>query len=147
MRYAKYGFIVLTLALVIGFSAPRAAAQEQFTGNFTLTTEAYWGGTLLPPGDYSIAVSLDKTMVHEVRVKGEGIRASILTVPISTEPVSDRNKLELDAINGVYVIRQLDAGLVGQSYRFVVSKNARAHAEQVSAASHVTVPVAASSAN
>lgn len=145
MKYAKYGFVVLTLALVMGFTTPRAAAQEQFTGNFTLTTEAYWGATLLPPGDYSIAVSLGKaSSVHEVRVTGEGVRASILAGPVVDEKISDRNALELQQINGVYVIRQLDAGIAGESYRFLVAKNARAHAEQASTASRMTVPVSAS---
>lgn len=141
MKYAKYGFVVLSAALIVGFTAQPAAAQ-QFTGNFTLATEAYWGSTLLQPGDYKIAVNTD--VAHRVRqavVTGEGLRRAILTGPTYKEPVSNQSQLELEQINGVYVIRQLDAGLVGQSFRFVVSKNARTHGEQTTASSTMHVPV------
>jgi hypothetical protein len=48
----------------------------------------------------------------------------------------------LDAVNGTYVIRELDAGPVGRSYRFGVSKKARNLTLQGSATQPVTVPVA-----
>jgi hypothetical protein len=147
MKYAKHGFLVLTLALVAGFTAPRAAAQQAFTGSFTLDSEAYWGPTLLPAGQYSIIASLDATSaIRVVSVKGEGVRASVLTGNVLAGRVSAQSKLQLQQINGVNVIRELDAGLVGQSFRFTVSKNARGHAEQASAASMKTVPVSTSGA-
>jgi len=147
MKYAKHGFLVLTLALAASFTVQRAAAQQAFTGKFTLASEAYWGPTLLPAGQYSIIANLDPTTsVHEVRVVGEGVRAAVLTGAVFNKPVSSHSKLQLQEINGVAVIRQLDAGLVGQSFRFSVSKNARGHAEQASAGSVTTVPVSTSGA-
>jgi hypothetical protein len=146
MKYAKHGFLVLTLALVAGFTAPRAAAQQAFTGSFTLESEAYWGPTLLPAGQYSIIANLDPTStIHLVRVLGEGVRASILTGAVLAEPVSAHSKLQLQQINGMNVIRELDAGLVGQSFRFSVSKNVRGH-EQTSTTAMTTVPVSTSGA-
>jgi len=146
MKYAKHGFLVLTLALVAGFTAPRAAAQQAFTGSFTLESEAYWGPTLLPAGQYSIIANLDPTStIHLVRVLGEGVRASILTGTVLAEPVSAHSKLQLQQINGMNVIRELDAGLVGQTFRFSVSKNVRGH-EQASTAAMMTVPVSTSGA-
>src|SRR5579864_663879 len=144
MKYAKYGFGVLTLALAMGLTTKPAAAQQAFTGHFTLETEAYWGAKLLPPGEYSILANLDPTsLIREVRVTGDGVRASVLTANTLGEPVSDHSKLRIEQINGVNVIRQLDAGLVGQSFRFGVSKNARVNAEQASVSSQkqLTVPV------
>jgi len=147
MKYAKHGFLVLTLALAAGFTVPSASAQQAFTGKFTLPSEAYWGPTLLPAGQYSIIANLDPTTaVHEVRVMGEGVRATVLTGAVFTRPVSSHSMLELQDINGVAVIRQLDAGLVGQSFRFSVSKNARGHAEQASASAMTPVPVSTSGA-
>lgn len=147
MKYAKHGFLVLTLALVAGFTAPRAAAQQAFTGSFTLASEAYWGPTLLPAGQYSIIANLDPTTtIHAVRVIGDGVRATILSGAVLTGNLSDHSKLQLEQINGVNVIRELDAGLVGRSFRFAVSKNARGHAEQASAAAVTTVPVSTSGA-
>jgi hypothetical protein len=147
MKYAKHGFLVLTLALVAGFTAPRAAAQQAYTGTFTLASEAYWGPTLLPAGHYSIIANLDPTSaIHPVNIRGEGVRATVLSGAVMTGNVSTENKLQLQQINGVSVIRELDAGLVGQSFRFTVSKNARGHAEQASASSMTTVPVSTSGA-
>jgi len=147
MKYAKHGFLVLTLALVAGFTAPRAAAQQAFTGSFTLDSEAYWGPTLLPAGQYSLIANLDPTSaVHTVRITGESVRATVLSGSVLNGPVSAQSKLQLQQINGVNVIRELDAGLVGQSFRFSVSKNARGHAEQASATTTKTVPVSTSGA-
>lgn len=144
MKYAKYGFFVLTLALLLGFNAQPAAAQQAFTGHFSLPAEAYWGATLLPPGEYSLTANLNLTStIHEVTVKSEDIRATILTCNMLAEPVSNHSALELEQINGVNVIRQLDAGIVGQSFRFSVAKQARASAERASATPVKSVPVSA----
>jgi hypothetical protein len=145
MKYAKYGTIVLALALVAGFSTRRAAAQELFKGTFNLTTEAYWGPTLLAPGQYSITMSVNQNQgARAISLVGEDVRASILTDWGNPERVSDRSALKLQQVNGVYVIRELDAGLVGRSYKFLVSKKARASAEQAGTMSHLTIPVSTS---
>lgn len=147
MKYAKHGFLVLTLAVVAGFTVPRASAQQAFTGKFTLASEAYWGPTLLPAGQYSIIANLDPTTsVRAVSILGESVKATILSGAVLTGAVSAHSKLQLQQINGVNVIRELDAGLVGQSFRFAVSKNARGHAEQASAGSMTTLPVSTSGA-
>lgn len=145
MKYAKYGTMVLMLALVVGFGTPRAAAQELFKGTFNLTTEAYWGPTLLPPGEYAITMSLDQTLgIREVRLFGEDVRASILTDYGTPERVSERSTLQLQQVNGVYVVRELNAGIVGRSFKFQVSKKARAGAEQPNAVSQLAIPVSTS---
>ena len=146
MKYAKYGILVLTLALVMGFSAPSAEAQMAYSGTFTLATEAYWGPNLLQPGEYHIAMSLDPGHgTRSVQLTGQHVNTTLLTDWGVPEGVSQRNSLELQQINGVYVVRKLDAGLVGQSYRFLVSKNARQHAEGITASAPGTVTVQISS--
>ena len=145
MKYAKYAVVVLALALVMGITAAPAAAAEQYTGSFTLSADAYWGSKLLPAGDYKISVNLDKQPgVHQATVYSESLRSTIVAGPSMNEPAANQNSLQLEQINGVYVIRQLDAGLAGRSFRFIVAKNARAHAEQSSASAKLTVPVNAS---
>jgi len=147
MNYAKYGLLVLTLAAVVGFTAPPAAAQAAFSGHFTLESEAYWGQVHLAPGEYTLLVNLDPTsLVRSVKITGEHVRTTILTGASMSAPASDRSKLELEQINGVNVIRQLDAGLVGQTFRFPVSKNALRNIEQASTSSPktMTVPVSTS---
>ncbi|HVP47133.1 MAG TPA: hypothetical protein VMT32_11140 [Bryobacteraceae bacterium] len=143
MKYAKYGMMVLMLALVIGAGAPPAAAQEAFKGTFNLSTEAYWGPNLLQPGQYSIWMSLDQTQfVRVIRLTGDGVRATILTGPGTPEDISKHSTLQLEQINGVNVVRHLDAGIIGKSYGFTVSKNVRMKVERASAPSQITVPIA-----
>jgi len=142
MTYAKYGILVLTLVLVLGFSALSAEAQMAYTGTFNLTTEAYWGPNLLQPGEYHIVMSLDQSHgTRSIQLTGEGVRATLLTAWGIPQDVSKRNSLELQQINGVYIVRKLDAGLVGRSYRFLASKNALQHAERTTASTPVTVTV------
>ena len=144
MKYAKYGTMVLMLAFLVGFSTPRAAAQEAFKGTFNLTADTYWGKTLLPPGPYKITMRLDATeRVRVVRLEGDGLRAFFLTGPPTLERISDRSTLRIENHNGVYVVRHLDAGILGQSYVFPISKNVRMKVEHASAPSQVTVTVAA----
>jgi hypothetical protein len=144
VKFAKYGTMVLMLAFLVGFSTPRATAQDAFQGTFNLTAEAYWGRTLLAPGHYTIYISLDPTQrVRLIRVTGEGIRTAILTGPATPDRISDRSALRLENINGVYVVRHLDDGVFGQSYVFPVYKNVRMNVQRASAPSQVTVPVAA----
>jgi hypothetical protein len=139
--------MVLMLALVISAGAPRAAAQQAFKGTFSLPTEAYWGSTLLQPGQYSITMSLDQTQgIRVIRVNGDGVRAFMLTGPGIPEDISDRSALLLEKVNGTNVVRQLDAGVLGRSYRFLVAKNVRMKVERASAPSQMAVPIAASSA-
>jgi len=144
VKYAKYGTMVLMLAVFVGFSTPRAMAQQNFKGSFNLPAEAYWGTTLLAPGHYTINMSLDPTQqVRVVRLQGDDLLIYILAGPPTPDRMSERSTLRLENINGVYVVRHLDAGILGQSYVFSVSKNVRMKVQRASAPSQVSVPVVA----
>jgi hypothetical protein len=144
VKYAKYGTMVLMLAFLVGFSTTPAAAQQAFKGSFDLAAETYWGSTLLAPGHYTITMSLDPTQqVRLVRLEGDDRRAFILAGPPTPERISDRSTLRLENVNGVYVVRHLDAGILGQSYVFPVSKNVRMKVQRASTSSQVVVPVSA----
>jgi hypothetical protein len=145
VKYAKYGTMVLMLAFLVGFSTTPAAAQQGFKGNFDLAAETYWGSTLLAPGHYTIKMSLDPTQqVHLVRLEGDDRQVFILTGSPTPDRVSDRNALRLENINGVYVVRHLDAGLLGESYVFPVAKKVRMQVQRASTSSQtVVIPVSA----
>lgn len=145
MKYARYGTMVLMLALLVGFSTPQAAAQQAFTGSFDLPAETYWGSTLLAPGHYTIRINLDPAQqVRLIRLQGDDRRVFFLSGPPAPDRVSDRNELRLENINGVSVVRHLDAGLLGQSYVFPVAKNVRMQVHRASTSPQtVVVPVSA----
>jgi hypothetical protein len=112
VKYAKYGTMVLMLAIFVGFSTTPAAAQQAFKGSFDLPGETYWGSTLF-----------------------------LLSGPPTPDRVSNRNTLRLENINGAYVVRHLDAGILGQSYVFPVAKNVRMQVQRASTSAQVVVPV------
>jgi hypothetical protein len=142
VKYAKYGTMVLMLAIFVGFSTTPAAAQQAFKGSFDLPGETYWGSTLLAPGHYSINMSLDPTtQVRVVRLQGDDRRVFLLSGPPTPDRVSNRNTLRLENINGAYVVRHLDAGILGQSYVFPVAKNVRMQVQRASTSAQVVVPV------
>jgi hypothetical protein len=90
-------------------------------------------------------MSLDPTQqVRSVRIQGDDRRVFFLSGPPTPDRVSDRNVLRLENINGVNVVRHLDAGLLGQSYVFPVAKNVRMQVQRASTPTQaVVVPVAA----
>jgi hypothetical protein len=129
------------LALGLGVTASRAAAEQILKGSFDLPTPAYWGSTLLQPGEYSFTV--DETMARTpmVHLKGEGVDVLVLASPISASPVSERTYLTLENFNGVYAVRELNAGAIGASFDFSVSKAAKSTGERAEA---ITLPISAS---
>jgi hypothetical protein len=103
--------------------------------------EAYWNNTLLPPGEYTLSIGRGISRVDLVYLRGEGIAATFVT-PAGSAESSGRSCLKVDDVNGTYVIREIDAGPIGRSYRFGVSKAVR-NLTLRSAAKPVTVPVSA----
>lgn len=146
MKTAKHVIMVLMLAaLAIGATAPQAAAQVGLKGTFDLPVEAYWGSAVLPAGQYKISMNLDaSTTTRLVFLDGEGVHAMILAGSAIPGEVPGRSSLQLEETNGVYVVRRLDAGMVGQSYTFLVPKAARMKAERASSSGPISVPVSAS---
>jgi|SRR5579863_5060344 len=134
--------LIPTLVALLGLTAVGASAETQMRGNFTLPEQAYWGSTLLPAGDYSLTLVMQPVGINLVYVRGEGVTATMLAAPNGAEtPV--HSCLKLDDINGTYVIRELDAGNSGRSFRFAVSKHVRDLTMRGSVAKPVTVPLSA----
>jgi len=134
----------LTLALVtlLGLTAAGASAETTIKGTFTLPAQAYWNSTLLQPGDYTVSLDRSISGVELVNLRGEGIAATFIT-PAGSEESSGRSCLKLDDVNGTYVIRELDAGPLGRSYRFGVSKQVRNLTLRGDAMQPATIPISA----
>jgi hypothetical protein len=133
----------LTLALValLGLTAAGASAQTITKGTFTLPAQAYWNDILLQPGEYTLSLDRGISGAELVSIRGEGF-AAMLLAPAGTDESSGHSCLRLDAVNGTYVIRELDAGRLAGSFKFGVSKKASNRTLRGSATQPVTVPVA-----
>jgi hypothetical protein len=147
MNVRKHLTIGLALVgLALGLTTVQANAQPVLKGTFELPAAAYWGNTLLQPGQYTIWMSTemqDLAHVPAIHLSGEGINLTFLAIA-KPDKESGRNYLDVANIDGTYVIRAFDAGLIGESFAFGVTKNVRNKALRASAElPGIAVPVAA----
>jgi hypothetical protein len=128
MSVHKQLFLGLALgALVLSFAAMPARAETVLKGTFELPTQAYWGSTLLQPGTYTFWMNAERGRllgVPAVHVSGEGTTTTLLTMA-RPERVSQRSYLTVEDIGGTYVIRKFNAGFLGESFSFAVTKDVR----------------------
>jgi hypothetical protein len=143
MRLQKHFILTLALAAtVLGVTASRAGAAEVYKGTFTMPVDAYWSGSLLHAGEYSIWMNSDYMMTSVVHLRGENFQAAILTGAVTLRDASVGSRLVLEQINGTYVVRELKAGALGKDFRFGVSKVVQRQTEHASAGSPIKLAVA-----
>lgn len=140
MNLHKRFTLSLGLVALLGITAVGASAETVMKGTFSLPVEAYWGNTRLPAGGYTLALNKEVTGINTVVVRGDGVAATFIA-PAGPEEISTRSCLKVDEINGAYVIRELDAGSLGKSYKFGVTKAVRNMTLRGSAGQPVAVPV------
>jgi hypothetical protein len=146
MTIRKHLTIGLALvALALGLTTVRANAEPVLKGTFDLPTAAYWGNTLLQPGQYTIWMSTEvRDLAHApaIHISGEGVNVTFLAVARPAQE-SGRNFLDVANIDGTYVVRAFDAGAIGESFAFSVTKSVKNKALRASAEPAIAVPVLA----
>lgn len=131
-------FGLVLLAGAVTFGASQANAQN-YSGTFKLPVEAYWGGSVLAPGEYTVTVEQGAaTPIVKIREDKRQIGA-VLTGPYIAENSSTRGQLTLVQINGVYVVKTFEAGLLGKSFAFATPKAVRNRALEAKETGHITV--------
>ena len=130
-------------AFALGMTTTKAGAQMVLKGSFELPRAAYFGDKLLQPGQYSIwlsAESRDPARAATIQVSGEGVNAKFLAISKPT-PESSRNHLDITGTDGTYVVSSFQAGLLGRSYAFGVTKSVQNKMLRASAGPRMAVPV------
>ncbi len=140
MNLQKRFALTLALVTLAALTAAGASAQTITQATFTLPTQTYWNDVLLQPGEYTLTLDRSLAGIQLVHVRGEGATATFLT-PAGSEESYGHSCFKVDEVNGSYIIREFDSGLLGRSYRFAVSKAARNHLLSGAAAQPATVPV------
>jgi hypothetical protein len=107
---------VLLLGLLGSTAVPMAAHADNLTGRFTLTSEAHWGRTTLPPGEYTYSISAEDAMpIVTVRsVKGD-VGAFVFPTSVTEARRGEPDKLVLEKTNGGMAVTSLcvrDKGVV-----------------------------------
>jgi hypothetical protein len=89
----------------------------------------------LQPGQYTIWTSTearDLAHVPAIHLSGEGIQKTFLAIAKPAQE-SGRNYLDIANVDGTYVIRAFDAGSIGESFAFGVTKSVKSKALRASA--------------
>jgi hypothetical protein len=134
-----FGLALLAGALTFGASQVKA---ESYKGTFNLPVETYWGGAVLAPGEYTVVIEQGAaTPVIRVREDNRQV-ASVLAGPFVNEDQSERGRLTLVQINGAYVVKTFDAGLIGKSFTFATPKVVRNRQLEAKETSRITVDAA-----
>ena len=133
-------FSLALLAGALGIGASVAHAGN-YKGSFNLPVEARWGLATLAPGQYTVTVDAIY-MPSVLQIRGEGKTVSVLAGPVNRlSSFEDRGRLKLVNINGTYVVKQFDAGLVGKSFVFPTPKALRNQEDRSAASRQTTVDV------
>jgi hypothetical protein len=96
----------------------------------------------LQPGEYNLSLERGLSGVELVSIRGEGV-AAIFIAPVGAAETSGHSCLKVDEVNGTYVVREFDAGPIGTSYRFGVSKAVRSLKLRGAATQPAGVPISA----
>lgn len=81
-----------TLLLLLGVALPcstMAQTRSPLTTIFTFTREVNWGGAVLAPGEYVVAVSSDTPPIVTVSQKGGTVVARVAPNAVSPRPLSE----------------------------------------------------------
>jgi hypothetical protein len=133
-------FSLVLLAGALSIGASLANAQGTYRATFNLPVAAHWGLAVLQPGQYT--VSLDQGyMPSIIHVQGQGRVAAVLAGPVTGMSTAGPSRLKLVNVNGTYVVKQFDAGLVGKSFAFAVPKALRNRDDRSAASMETTVDV------
>jgi len=134
-------------ALALGLTAVKANAEPILRGTFELPAAAYFGDKLLQPGQYTIWMSSetrDISNVPVVHLTGEGVNIAYLAIARPAAE-SKHNFLDVQNVAGTYVIEAFDAGTIGETFSFGVTRNVKSKALRASVEPAMAVPVLSAS--
>jgi hypothetical protein len=118
----QYAVGAVLMAGALGLIAPKAEAQS-YKGTFDLPYETKWGGSVLEPGHYELAIAGEINGINVLKVNGPGGFAAVLTGPAERTSIGEHGRIILANVDGVYALRQFDAAAIGRSYTFPLPKS------------------------
>lgn len=112
------------LAFAACLFATRAKA-DVYKGQFTLTSPVQWGDLVLEPGSYQFSLP-SASFPCTLYIRGKGQSAVLNSAVCGQQPNLKSGQansgLQLEAIDGRLVVRELDLPTVGLSLEYTVPK-------------------------
>jgi len=135
---------VKVLGLVLGgmFVLPTIAHAGEFTGRFTLTSEARWGIAVLAPGDYDFTLDSTRAPSRVVVREADGkVVAILLSMWNSGTSRTKGNSLELQTQGGATFVSAVYLGDAETELHFmtpkvVVTREAKTPTTTMTASAH-----------
>ena len=121
-------FTAALFACAILVGSATANAQVVFRGTVALANETHWSNAVLEPGTYEVRVERLVRGGSTISIYRPGKLMSILAGPAEPIQEMENGKLALVHVNGVDVVREFDAGRLGESFTFQLPKAARMEA-------------------
>ena len=141
MKFLKTcAFSVVLLAIVGALTASPASAQN-LRGTFNLPFEAHWGAATLQPGQYTISLPVQATLVPILYISGEGKHVILPIADASLTQESERSYLRIDNFGDLHVVREFKWGPAGKVINFGVPKALRKQANYARNIPDTTVAV------
>jgi|SRR5580658_4735916 hypothetical protein len=114
---------LLLLSLLSSTAVPIATHADTILGRFTLTSEARWGSTVLPPGQYTYSIAANAVMpIVIVRSVGGDLGVFVVPVSMTDAREGDPDKLVLEKTNGGMVVTSLFVKDMGVIFHYRVPK-------------------------
>jgi hypothetical protein len=135
MRTIRNITILMGLSLaLLALAATEATGQvidsARFAGTFTLPTEAQWGTTTLPAGNYTFRYGILHTGAGLVEVRGtaKGGHYSMIVAGPGSQTSTTNNAILCTREGNRGYVRELQMGAIGETVRFILPHRVRVRA-------------------
>lgn len=124
MTLTRYAIGSLLLAVAGFATASHAlAATELYRGTLNLPFEAHWGTAVLHPGIYTLTIDPGFSGPPLINIVGQGKHERVLAITSDFQTRSAHGSIKLVNVGGTYIVKRLDAAVIGKSFDFPVPKN------------------------
>ena len=77
----------------------------------------------MQPGEYTVWIEHSQIGADLLRVSGNGTIGTAFIGPSESTEFSKHGKLYLENVNGIFALKEFDAGTLGKTFSFPVPKN------------------------
>lgn len=115
---------LLLLSLLSSTAVPIATQADNLLGRFTLTSEARWGSTVLPPGEYTYSISSNSVLpIVIVRSARGGLGAFVAAMSITDARQGEPDKLLLEKTDTGMAVTSLYVKDMGVTLHYRIAKS------------------------
>lgn len=132
----------LALSVLALSLAPFASATELFKGTIDLPVDARWNDAVLKAGAYAVSIESDAAGLQYIHIRNRQGDQIMIAGPANYKQPYIGGRITMVNAGGTHVVKQFDAGSVGESFSFQTPKGLAKEHDR--AAAKTTVQIVAS---